>query len=183
MTTIADRYRRLAARLTEVVAAVPADAWDQLSPCEGWTSRDVLAHVVTTEWQFLRDRGFAPEGVTVDGDPVAAWSVARDAVSAVLDDPSRAGIEYDGWFGRTTVEATIDRFYAFDLVIHAWDLARAAGLRELEALPDDEVARIRADAESMGPALRTPGVCGPERDAPEGADAQTRLLAYLGREV
>jgi uncharacterized protein (TIGR03083 family) len=29
------------------VSATPSDAWSLPSPCEGWTARDVVAHVVT----------------------------------------------------------------------------------------------------------------------------------------
>jgi hypothetical protein len=33
----------------------------------------------------------------------------------------------------------------------------------------------------MGDAMRGPGAFGPELEAPEDADEQTRLLAFLGR--
>lgn len=33
----------------------------------------------------------------------------------------------------------------------------------------------------MGEAMRGPGAFGPELTPPEGADAQTRLLAFVGR--
>ena len=54
------------------------------------------------------------------------WS---EHVAAVLD---RVGddvlhAEYDGYFGRTTVGATLADFYGFDMVVHRWDLARALG--------------------------------------------------------
>jgi len=46
MTQISERYRTLADEMTRRVAAVPADRWDDPSPCEGWSARDVLGHVI-----------------------------------------------------------------------------------------------------------------------------------------
>ncbi|HEX2299572.1 MAG TPA: hypothetical protein VHH34_13850 [Pseudonocardiaceae bacterium] len=47
---------------------------------------------------------------SVDDDPRRAWAEAREAMQELLDDPDRAGREYDGYFGRTTVQDTVDRF-------------------------------------------------------------------------
>jgi Mycothiol maleylpyruvate isomerase N-terminal domain len=45
----ADRYRRLAARFTELVDAVPADRWDAPLLWAEWSAHDVFDHVVSTE--------------------------------------------------------------------------------------------------------------------------------------
>ena len=45
MSAIADRYRRLSDDFATTVAAVPADRWDDQSPCEDWKARDVVRHV------------------------------------------------------------------------------------------------------------------------------------------
>ena len=44
--SVAERYRRLSERLVGTVAAVPADAWDRLSHCEGWTALDLVGQLV-----------------------------------------------------------------------------------------------------------------------------------------
>jgi uncharacterized protein (TIGR03086 family) len=182
MSETADRFRRLAAHFTATVDAVPDDRWDDPSPCEGWSARDVVRHVATTEWDFLTRLELAPAGTVLDSEPVAAWPMARDAVQAVLDDPARADTPYQSSFGPSTFASVVDRFYAFDLVVHAWDIARAAGLPDLEPMPAEEIARVTADAEGLGDALRRPGVCGPPVPVPDGADAQSRLLGFLGRQ-
>ena len=182
MSETADRFRRLAAHFTATVDAVPDERWDDPSPCEAWSARDIVRHVATTEWDFLTRLELAPPGVVPDPEPLAAWPVSRDAVQAVLDDPARADTPYDSSFGPTTFSSVVDRFYAFDLVVHAWDIARAARLPELEPMPADEIARITADAEALGAALRSPGVCGPPLPVPDDADAQSRLLGFLGRQ-
>ncbi|MGH4026749.1 MAG: TIGR03086 family protein, partial [Pseudonocardiaceae bacterium] len=116
---------------------------------------------------------------SVDDDPRRAWAEARDAMQGLLDDPGRAGREYDGYFGRTTLQDTVDRFLGFDLLIHGWDLARATG--QDETLPAQEVHRVYLDALNLGDGLRSDGVCGPEVTVPADAPEQDRLLALLGR--
>lgn len=180
MSEDADRYRALAATLTERLEAVPPDRWSSPSPCEGWTTADVVAHIVETQNLFLgqvdRTIGEHPDPAT---DPIGAWTVARDVVQAALDDPEIATAGYDGWFGPTTLEATVGDFGCFDLLVHGWDIARAAGLDE--SLDPDEVHRNFETAKSRGDMIRTGGVCGPPVTVPDDADEQTRFLAFLGR--
>ena len=181
MSEIAERYRRVAAGFTERVEAVPADRWTSASPCEGWDARAVVRHVVDAHGLFEgmvgRSLGDIP---SVDDDPAAAWAAARDVLQADLEDPERAGFEYDGFFGRSTFEGGVDRILAGDVLVHTWDLARATGLDE--TLPADEVERGLVAIESMGDAVRTAGVFGPAVEPPPDADAQTRLLCYTGRD-
>ena len=46
MSEIADRYRRLSGDFADRVAKVSPERWGASSPCEGWTARDVVAHMV-----------------------------------------------------------------------------------------------------------------------------------------
>ncbi|MGB9377578.1 MAG: maleylpyruvate isomerase N-terminal domain-containing protein [Mycobacteriales bacterium] len=46
MSEASDRYRRLAAHFTQRVCAVPPDRRDEPSPCQGWSTRDVLRHMI-----------------------------------------------------------------------------------------------------------------------------------------
>ena len=43
MSSIAERYRRVAGDFTDRARAVPARAWENPAPCEGWVARDVVA--------------------------------------------------------------------------------------------------------------------------------------------
>jgi uncharacterized protein (TIGR03086 family) len=182
MSEAAERYRTLSAAMTDTIAGVPAGQWGSQSPCEDWTARDVVGHLVDTSGMFLGFIGReAPEGPSVDDDPLGAFTNGRDAVQAALDDPATATQEFDGMFGRTTFEASVDGFLSADLVIHRWDLARATG--QDETLPPDEVARLHERLAAMGDKLRGPGAFGPAVEPPEGADAQTELLCFLGRQV
>lgn len=178
---VSRRYDRLAGSFAERIDSVPADRWWASSPCEGWSARDVVRHVVETHGMFLGfvGRSLIPVAPSADDDPAAAFGAARATVQADLDDPERAGAEYDGFGGRSTFAEGVDRFLCFDLNVHGWDLARAAGLDA--SIDPDELLRLRADAEAFGDALRGPGAFGPAVEAPPDADEQTRLLAFLGR--
>lgn len=112
----------------------------------------------------------------------ADFAAANRVVSDHLHDPDAAAASFEGAvFGHMTFAEGIDRFVSFDLLIHRWDLARAAGLDV--TLPADEVARAREAATAFGDAMRGTNAFGPAVAAPEGADDQTRLLAFLGRTV
>ena len=180
MTDISERYRKRSQEFADTVAAVPEDRWSSPSPCEEWTARDVVRHVVQTPGMFfgMIDAEY-PEPPSVDDDPVAAVASARETMQSALDDPEVATTEFDGFFGRTSFEQAVDRFVNFDLVVHRWDLARATGLDE--TMPSDEVERLAGELAGFGEAARSPGVFGPEVDVPPDADPQTALLGQLGR--
>jgi uncharacterized protein (TIGR03086 family) len=170
----------LAGAFADKIAAVPDNAWANPSPCEGWAARDVVNHVIATQGMFLgfvdRELGEIP---SADDDPVAAWRAASAVVQAELDDPERAAVEFQGLTGTSTFEAAVNRFLCFDLVVHAWDLSRAAGLDDRMEAAD--VARVQQQAEEFGDAMRAPQAFGPEVEPPAGADDQQKLLAFLGR--
>ena len=102
-------------------------------------------------------------------------------MQAALDDPATAGQGFEGFAGPTTLEQSVDGFLSVDLVVHGWDLARATG--QDERMDPDDVERVHAAMALMGDKLRTPGAFGPEVEPPPDADAQTRLLCFLGRSV
>ncbi|MDV8065870.1 TIGR03086 family metal-binding protein [Rhodococcus sp. IEGM 1366] len=178
----ADRYRDLAAGFTQRIDAVPEDRWDNNSPCEGWTARDVVRHVIDSERDMVKVVGLelAP-GPSVDDNPSAAWAAVRDSMQAILDDPEKSTLEYDGHFGRTNLGATVDGFLCFDLVIHGWDLAAATGTDT--SIPEKDVDWVSQIAAGLGDSIRMAGVCGPEIPVADDGDKATKLLAYLGRAV
>ena len=180
MSEVSERYQHLSDAFATKVAAVPADKWEAQSPCPDWNARAVVRHVVDTQGLFL---GFVGKSLgdipSVDDDPVAAFDAARAVVQKELDDPATATAEYDGFLGRTTLEASINRFLCVDLVLHGWDLARAAGLDE--TIDPADVAWAQELADGYGEMARSPQVFGPPVEVPADADAQTKLLAFTGR--
>lgn len=180
MSDTAERYRQVAASFAQRLEAVPEGCWDNPSPCEGWVARDVVRHVVGTSGFFLRGAGVdVPEGPSVDDDPPGAWAVACAAVQAALDDPDTAGREYDSPMGRTTLERSIGLFGIADVLIHTWDLARAAGLDE--TLDPGEVQQVYEAMLPNDERMRGGTAFGPKVDVPADADLQTKLIAFTGR--
>lgn len=183
MSDVADRFRKLAAQMESRIASVSDDQWSNESPCEGWTARDVVGHLVGSAAMMLGFVGdqLPADAPSVDDDPLGAFRAARDAVQRRLDDPALADEEFDGMMGRTTFARTIDQFGSADLVVHQWDLARATG--QDERLDADEVRNLHAAFQGAGDMIRSPGVFGPAVEPAPDADEQTRFLNFVGRQV
>jgi uncharacterized protein (TIGR03086 family) len=178
----ATAHRRAADAFTTTVRGTAPDAWDLPAPPEGWDARDVVRHLV--EWlpAFLAgSTGITlPAGPSVDDDPVGAWTVHRDAVQALLDDPAAADHEHDlPHLGRMTLGRAIDTIYTPDVFLHRWDLARATG--QDERLDPETCSQMLAGMLPMDDLLRQSGQYGPRVAVPDDADDQTRLLAFIGR--
>lgn len=188
MTEIAERFRRAAEGLTTTIARVPDDAWANPSPCDGWDGRDVVRHLV--DWLsgpgFLLGT-FAVETrphPSVDEDPAEAWAAVREAIQGGLDDPAVAQrVEDCGPPGSLSFEAAVDLTATPDVLIHTWDLARAAGVDVV--LDAELIARQAAGIDALPPevdeAMRASGHFGARVEVPADADALTRVLAFNGR--
>ena len=180
MNHTAAQYESTQQRLTAVLDAVPPHRWTDPSPCAGWTARDVLRHVVETQRDLLTGRGIdlgaAPD---LDADPASAWREhAKRVLEAICDDAVPA-TAYDSHFGPTTLGATLEQFYVWDMLVHRWDIARATGGDA--DLTGDEIGRMEQGADSFGEALYMDGVCQPGVEVPTDADREVRVLARLGR--
>lgn len=192
MGEIADRYRRRADDFERKVAAVRPGQWDDPSPCEKWTARDVVQHIIDMHDVVLRELGRTPRTApSVDEDPLAAFRAARAAVEEVLNDPAPASVEYESHGTRMTAEQHIDKVPSDDMPLHGWDLARATG--QHDTIDPDDVARHWAALTDIPPDLmekyRTPGafgpgveVFGPEVPVAQDASPQDRLLGFIGRD-
>ncbi len=152
--------------------------WSGASPCDAWTAAGVLDHVIDTQRDFLGERGFG-QGERPVGAPAEVWKAHLASARAVLADSAAGRTAYDGWFGPTTVGDSLARFYGFDLVVHRWDIARAAGSDT--AWSEAEMDQLDVAIESFGPALYSEGICAPAVAVPDHAPRQARLLGALGR--
>jgi uncharacterized protein (TIGR03086 family) len=181
MSDIAERYARVTTQFTERVRAVPADAWDNPSPCQGWTARDVVGHL--TEWipAFFGSQGVEfPLVPSVQDDPVGAWETVQGTLAGALADPAIAARRIQTPFSTQSLAETVDMIVTGDVFTHTWDLSRATG--QDETLDPEQLQRMIA---GMGripeDALRADGMFGPRVEVPAGSDDQTRFLGYLGR--
>jgi len=188
MSEVAERYRRRADIFESKVAAVQPDEWGNQSPCQDWTARDVVGHIVDMHAVMLRplDRELTP-APSVQDDPLAAFTSARADIEAVLDDPDAAARPCDTPMGSVTAENHIDGVVSEDMVIHGWDLARAT--EQDDTIDPYELERMWPAVQKIGPELRTPGafgpgivVFGPEVTVSADAPLQDRVLGLLGRD-
>lgn len=165
-------------RFGDLVDRIDESGWAAASPCAGWTAADVLDHVLETQRDFLRQRG-AELGAGAAGSPAERWRDHQRRVRELLLDEEFATTPYDGFFGPTTVAETLRDFYGWDLIVHRWDIGRAAGISVI--WDEEEVAQAGGQLEGFGEMLYSEGICKPALPAPADADEQTRILALLGR--
>lgn len=176
----ADEHREIAGGFTDRVVGV-AD-WDAPAPVEGWVARDVVRHLVTWFPEFLSSGSDVqlPAGPSVDEDPVGAWQSQCDAVQAVLDSPATAAkMLKNTHIGEMPLEQAISRIYTADVFMHTWDLARATG--QDDRLDAERCTQMYNGMLPMDEILRSSGQFGPRVPVPEDADAQTKLLGFIGR--
>jgi uncharacterized protein (TIGR03086 family) len=180
-----DLYRRAQDGFDAELAAVRDDQWEMPSACAEWSVRDVAGHVVWGQRQLLAwatgadyaETAGAPgaprPAVLAGADPLATWRAAR--VTSLDEDQLRRPISLTG-LGEIPLAGVVTLLIT-DLTAHAWDVGSALG-RDVRLAPElVEVAFGWARAH----VVRRPGFFGPELEPPAGADAQTRLLAFLGR--
>jgi uncharacterized protein (TIGR03086 family) len=186
LVDVTERYRRRADRFEALVAAVEPSSWDAPSPCAEWRARDVVGHIVDMHDVMLRPRQPSPRP-PIEDDPLGAYQAARADVEAILADPAVALAECDTPMGRMTMAEHVDGVVSTDLVMHGWDLARAAGLDD--AIDPEELERLWPGIEQIPDEMRIPEhfgpgvvVFGPEVDVPPDAPLQDRFLGKLGRD-
>jgi uncharacterized protein (TIGR03086 family) len=73
----------------------------------------------------------------------------------------------------------IAMIYTPDVFLHRWDLARATG--QDETLDPQRCAKMLEGMLPMDEVLRQSGQYGPRIEVSEDADAQAKLLAFIGR--
>jgi uncharacterized protein (TIGR03086 family) len=162
-----------------VIAGVRVDQYDDSTPCDEWSVRDLLDHMVgVVAGLGAAAAGREPSPFELSDDPAAQFQAA--AVAAM-----------QAWRRPGVLDATIDagpgpmpgRVLAginlLDTATHSWDLATATG--QPAALPEDvAAAALEASRATISPEIR-PGRFGPEVTAPSGGSTTHALVAFLGR--
>lgn len=180
MTDVRDRYKLVASGFDAAVKAVPSDGWGTQSPCELWTARDVVAHVVEGHRGVIASvKGGNSEPLGADEDPRQAWENATRAVGEIAGDPEAGAREMGGPMGKMPAAQIIAQFVTMDVLVHTWDLARTVGADE--SLDQDSVRMAYEALKPVDGLIRQPNVFGPRLEAPPDADLQTEFLYFLGR--
>ncbi len=166
-----------------VCQKVPPEAWDNDSPCEGWTARDVLAHqcaVLDALAQIARTGEWARPGKSEPpGDPLARWEQTKEGVLTALRQPGVLDREDKYWFGRMDM-ATFVSYVQWDPLTHAWDIGTATGV---EPNLSPELCEISYELVSgMAEMARKTGRIGPPVEIPDDASIVDRYLGLVGRQ-
>jgi uncharacterized protein (TIGR03086 family) len=161
-------------QLAGLLDDVPSGAEGDPTPCPQWSVKDLVDHIVAAPSRFARMvRG---EEVDWSATPSAGREPAtqfrahaEDLLRAVADDAAPGGPVAVTW-------------QCAELAVHTWDLATAIGRStgDLDAeVAERGLAFMRAGLteDNRAPAF------GPERPAPEGADAYQRIAAFAGRSI
>ncbi len=82
--------------------------------------------------------------------------------------------------GSVALPEAVSRFFTGDVFMHTWDLARATG--QDDTLDPDLCATMLAGMEPIEDVMRGSGQYGQRVEVPADADAQTRLLGFIGRD-
>src|SRR5687767_13288304 len=169
--------------------AVTDDDWEKPTPCEGWTVRDLVHHVVGANRMAplllagkpTEEAVIAMVGPEVLGDdPVSAFVTSADEQEAAFRQPGAFEATCHHPSGDIPGEMLFG-FRVSDMTLHAWDLARAIGADE--TLDPELVQLLWERMEPLGPALGSMGLfgTGPSGEVAEDAPTQTRLLDLSGR--
>jgi uncharacterized protein (TIGR03086 family) len=168
-----DQYARASSWTAEKVAGV-LDL-DAPTPCEEWTVRQLLNHMLETQRYFTgaaKGEDVAPPGPVppplLSDDPVSDFRNGREELLSVYGQ--------DGVVDKTGPALAI----AFaDQLLHGWDLARATD--QDAHMPDGLAEAALAGIHGRFTEEQRQGIFKPEVAVAEDAPAQDRLLAYTGR--
>jgi len=165
---------------------VPTDGWGNPTPCTEWDVHTLVNHVVSEHrWvePLMAGKTIADVGTELDGDllgddPTAAWHHATGPSHAAFAEPGAMDSTVHLSYGDERAGAYCEQLI-FDNVVHAWDLARGAGVDD--TLPPDLVDWAIGWVTPILPMLTASGAFGQVLEVSDDADAQTRLLAMVGR--
>jgi uncharacterized protein (TIGR03086 family) len=171
---------------TTIITQLSEDDWERSTPCDGWTARDLLGHLVTSirvGISVMQGRpptwpDAARPGDLVEGDPAGFWRGTVAQARDVLRNADLA-LVIETPLGQTVADDLA--IPVIDLYVHAWDLGAAAGIdveipadvidyahAYIDPLPDD---MMRGDNRAFGPQIRVPASATPTE----------RFIAWTGR--
>ncbi len=171
-----DLWKQAADAFDQRYQAVGEAQWEAATPCDEWNVRALVDHAVGTQV------GFAAPVVGAELAEGADWPSARDAISAALAaEGALDGTVDHPAFGEVP-KSMILGIGTSDLLLHAWDLARAIGADE--TLPAEAVTACHMGLQQFPTEMmRQPGFFGAEVECADDADAQTKMLSFAGRQV
>ena len=182
------RYVRSLNVMEGAIRTADPDRWNDQSPCEAWTARQVLGHAIT----FIRNvvvlagDGAAPDfhapvdfAAVAGDDPNISWTAARNLVEQeLLIRPDRLAAVRLTPLGVEMPIIELLTYQGMDPVVHGWDVATATGGRA--DIPDDLAELYIERFTPVAEQIRAGGLLGPVQSS-GGAGPVERLLDFCGR--
>jgi len=168
------------------VSQISDGQWEAGTPDTEWNVRDLVNHVVSEDlWapplfagSTIGEVGDRFDGDVLGPEPQGAWQAASVHALAAADAPGAMDRTVHLSFGDFPGRDYALQLFA-DHLIHAWDLARAIGAEErLDPALVEGCTDWFAPLEDV---YRGAGAIAGRPAVPDGADAQTWLLAMFGR--
>ena len=156
-----ERHRRACAGFSNVAADLSDEQWSRPTPCTEWDARALVEHLIGFhEVLLLRPLGVRAHRPKTG--PAARWEATSTAMFDALTEPLPV-------LGALTT----------DVLVHTWDLARAAGAPVvLDAeLVDRALDGLRASDAELPADMFAAAVA-----VPDTADPTTKLVARYGRD-
>ena len=168
------------------VSQIGDEQWGAGTPDTEWDVRDLVSHMLSENlWapplfagSTISEVGDRFDGDVLGPDPHGAWRTASVAALEAATEPGAMDRIVHLSFGDFPGREYAMQLFA-DHLIHAWDLARAIGADE--RLDAELVAACTTWFAPVEEAYRSAGAIADRPPVPDGADAQTRLLAMFGR--
>ncbi|MFJ8040071.1 maleylpyruvate isomerase family mycothiol-dependent enzyme [Kitasatospora sp. NPDC096147] len=153
--TCVDAWTQSIEAISELVAALPGDAWNRPTECPGWSVRDVVSHIIALESELLGDprpiHSLPSDLRHVTGDFARYMELPVDKRRCHTPPELTSELEYTiirrsralrdsrhqaedpvrwpaGPLSRDIPYLTLLRLRAFDVWVHEQDLRRALGL-------------------------------------------------------
>ena len=181
-----DQLREAHGVFLEVLGHVRPEQMSLPTPDDEWDVRDLINHVVLGNvWAAENVKtGNAPRpsgDIIGDREAIEAYRTSAEAMMAAFEEPGALGRMVTMRFGEMPA-AGLAGFRFVDLVVHAWDLAKATG-QETDFAPDLCEAALAMSKQRMTVMDRTNMPFKDEVAVPADAPAADRLAGFLGRQV
>jgi uncharacterized protein (TIGR03086 family) len=174
MPEIVDLYRQAATWSIDKINGA-ADKLEAKTPCDEWDVRTLLNHILDTQRYFIaaaQGKDASPPApqppALISDDPVRDFAAARDELVGLYADPE---VLKKGEMGIGVAFS--------DMLIHGWDVAQATG--QDATMPAGLAQSAYDTIHGKFTDEQRKGIFKPEIQVSGDADAQTRLLAYVGR--
>jgi len=164
---------------------VESDDWARPTPCDEWSVRDLVNHVVGGNFRYVMILADEPDDAVLrtreqdwlGSDPLGSFDDAFARVTESFSVPGILATIVRHPKGGAMTAAQLRLLRVNELTVHTWDLARAI---DSDDRLDEQVASWVL--EGLGPLRATLGLHepGPAEDLP-AAGTQGRLLRLLGR--